>query len=324
MTRPAEIVPGIWLIDTRMGGREGVTSAYLIRGREPALVETGPTSSLEPIVDGLAELGIGPEDLAHVLLTHIHLDHAGGVGSVARCFPRSTIWVHERGAPHLVDPSKLVASTIRTFGEEHVRRVFGDVHPVAPERVRSAAHGELVSLGDRSIEVIHAPGHAVHHVFLADSETGVVFTGDGLGVLLPGGGVLRPGTPPPDFDLEQAVASIELVAERDPPSVLFSHFGPVGDVPLLCRLAVERLRGWAAAVERAMRETDDVAEVARRLRDTTAPGRPGGGPASDLERQYDLLLSYEVNAMGLMRYLRKRSPDARAEDSAASSPPPGG
>src|SRR6266540_7354340 len=124
-------------IDTRMTGRFRMTSAYLVHAREPALVETGPTTSAEAVTSGLAAIGLGPEDLAHIVVTHIHLDHAGGVGRLASKFPAATIWVHERGAPHLVDPTKLVGSAARVYGEERLAELFGPVEPAPEDRVRS-------------------------------------------------------------------------------------------------------------------------------------------------------------------------------------------
>src|SRR5437764_10869100 len=125
-----------------MAGRLRVTSAYLIHGSEPALIETGPSTSSEAVIAGLREVGMGPDDLAHVVVTHIHLDHAGGVGRVANHFPRATVWVHDRGAPHLADPTKLLRSAARVYGEERMRELFGPVEPVAAGRIRSVDEGD--------------------------------------------------------------------------------------------------------------------------------------------------------------------------------------
>src|SRR5205823_230924 len=131
-----EAAPGITAIDTLMAGRAGVTAAFLVEAPEPALVETGPSASLPALFEGLAALGVGAQDLAHVVVSHIHLDHAGGAGALLERFPRATVWVHARGAPHLADPGRLVASTIRSYGREAVDRMFGPVTPVPSERLR--------------------------------------------------------------------------------------------------------------------------------------------------------------------------------------------
>jgi glyoxylase-like metal-dependent hydrolase (beta-lactamase superfamily II) len=310
-----EAAAGIQAIDTRMCGHDQVTSAYLVRADEPAIVETGPTTSLSAVLAGLEELRIGPADLAHIVVTHIHLDHAGGAGALAPHFPRATVWVHERGAPHLADPRKLVQSALRVYGEERLREMFGSVDPVPGERLRALADGDKVNLGNRTLEALYTPGHAGHHVCLADSATGGIFVGDAVGVFLPDVRILRPATPPPEFDLELAIASIERVRALRPPLILFSHFGPAAEVDHLTALAVRRLRKWTEVVADAMRESEKVADVVARLREGTASETRAveGSRVEALEDRYELLSSYEMNALGLMRYLAGR----------AGSPAPG-
>jgi glyoxylase-like metal-dependent hydrolase (beta-lactamase superfamily II) len=303
-----EVAAGIVAIDTEMAGRQQVTSAYLLTGDQPALVETGPTTSAEPVVAGLQSLGIGPGDLAHVIVTHIHLDHAGGAGTIAGHFPGATLWVHDRGAPHLAAPDRLVASAARVYGVNRLRELFGSVEPVPGDRIRAVSDGDRLRLGRRGIDVLYTPGHASHHVALADLETGAVFTGDALGVHLPDVGILRPATPPPDIDLELSIDSIERIRRRarDAP-LLFSHFGPVVDVEGTCSLAAERLRAWAEIVRGAMEEADDLDHVAQVLVDRTSVELDQAvGRAVDLER-YEILASMRMNAMGLMRYWHKRA-----------------
>jgi glyoxylase-like metal-dependent hydrolase (beta-lactamase superfamily II) len=318
VAEPFEAAAGIRGIDTLMFGREKATSAYLVEADEPALVETGPTTSVAAVRDGLATLGVGAGDLAHIVVTHIHLDHAGGAGALAPHFPAATVWVHERGTPHLADPTKLVASAARIYGEETLHELFGPVEPISPDRLRSLTDGDVVSLGNRRIEAVYTPGHASHHVCLVDEATESIFIGDALGVFLPDVRILRPATPPPEFDLELAVASIGRVAERRPSRLLFSHFGPSDDVTDLCRLATQRIRGWAEIVEQALTETDDVAEVVRILKQRTAGEMPAPSDAQPGEvlARYESLSSYEMNALGLMRYLKKRR-EAAAQSSSS-------
>jgi glyoxylase-like metal-dependent hydrolase (beta-lactamase superfamily II) len=300
--------PRIQAIDTLMCGREKATSAYLVEAAEPALVETGPTTSLPAVLEGLGRLGVGRHDLAHIVVTHIHLDHAGGAGALAPHFPNATLWVHERGAPHLADPTRLVESAIRVYGEERLRAMFGSVDPAPVDRLRAVTDGEVIELGGRSLEVVYTPGHAGHHVCLLDSETRGIFVGDALGVFLPDVKLLRPASPPPEFDLELAISSIERIRSLDPSIILFSHFGPAPEVSHLTALAIRRLREWTDVVERAMRETDDVAQIVERLRAGTAAelNALGGGARQEIQDRYELLSSYEINAMGLIRYLTNR------------------
>jgi glyoxylase-like metal-dependent hydrolase (beta-lactamase superfamily II) len=305
-----------------MTGRYLVTSAYLVDASEPALVETGPTTSAEHVERGLAELGMATGDLAHVVVTHIHLDHAGGAGTIARRYPRARVWVHERGAPHLAEPTKLVASTARTYGEARMRAFFGDVEPVAAERLTAVGDGDRISLGDRDLSIFATPGHASHHVCIEDSRTGAVFAGDALGVHLPDVGVLRPATPPPEFDIDLAVASIERIRDRSRSLLLLSHFGPVSEIDALCDLAVQRIRGWGEEVRRALARTDDVDEIAALLEQRgAAEYLEDSGAPIDLER-YDVLSSIRMNAAGLVRYWRKRAEHEPAEPEPGPSSSP--
>ena len=306
--RTFEAAPAITAVDTFMAGRPVVTSAYLVHGREPALVETGPTTSVEAVHAGLSSLGLGPDDLAHIVVTHIHLDHAGGVGRLAAAFPSATVWVHERGAPHLADPAKLVASAARVYGEERLKTLFGPVDPTPESRLRSVAEGDEITIGDRSLEVMYTPGHASHHVSLVDSASGAVFTGDALGVHLPDVRVLQPATPPPDIDVELGVRSIERIKERAETLLLFSHFGPVLEVQELCDIAASRLRKWAGIVREAMDETEDLDRIAQLLTRRTADEFEERGLARSQIDRFDILADMRNNAAGLVRYWKKQEP----------------
>lgn len=309
MARLLEIEPGLTAIDTGMFGRENVTSAYFVAAEQPALIETGSANVATAVREGLAQLGVGADDLAHVIVTHIHLDHAGGAGHIASMFPKATIWVHERGAPHLADPSRLLESAARIYGQDRLGELFGLIEPTPSERLRAIGDGDEIDLGDRSIRSLSTPGHASHHVALMDSATGGVFVGDALGVFLPDVSVLRPATPPPEFDPELAVRSIERIAALDPSSLLFSHFGPASEIEHLCNLAIRRLRRWTSIVEETMRETDELGSVVQALREGTRRELNPAGSAGreSIAERYELLSSYEMNALGIMRYLRKRS-----------------
>jgi glyoxylase-like metal-dependent hydrolase (beta-lactamase superfamily II) len=237
------------------------------------------------------------------------------VGRLAARFPAATVWVHERGAPHLADPTKLVASAARVYGEARMAELFGPVDPVPSERLVAIDDGDSISLGDRRLEVMYTPGHASHHVGLVDSRTGALFTGDALGIHLPDARVLRPATPPPDVDVEMGVDSIERIRKRAESFLMFSHFGPVEEVDELCGLASRRLRSWADIVREAMDETEDLARIAEILTDRTASEFADAEPGADLER-YEILSGMEMNAAGLVRYWTKRR-EREAEASAS-------
>lgn len=314
-----EVARGITAIDTFYAGRERYTAAYLLHGDEPAIVETGPATSFDAVVSGLERLGIGPAELAHVVVTHIHLDHAGGVWRIADRFPNATMWVHERGARHLADPTRLVASVASIYGAETMASLFGPVEPVAAQRIRAVADGDRIQLGGRHLEVLYTPGHAKHHVALVDSSTGAVFTGDALGIHPPDARVLRPATPPPDYDLELAVASIERIREQARGAmVLFSHFGPVVEVDRICDLAVDRFRTWTAAVGDALERTDDLDEIVQVLQEVARADAETGAEAMLDLRAMETLSSIRLNATGIVGYWTRMRERAGTDPTQAS------
>lgn len=246
-------------IDTLLGGWERVTAGYLVQGPAPVLVETGSQSSAAALLGALGELGVGPSDLAGIVVTHIHLDHAGGVGDVARAFPKATVYVHEKGARHLADPSRLLRSAGLVYGDL-LDSLYGGLDPTPAERIHVLADGEDIRVGtDRVLTTVDSPGHAKHHLALHDSGSGLLFAGDAVGVRLPDAGVLRPATPPPDFDLEAALNSLSRFAERRPSGLALAHYGLVPDPVAVLAEAESALRRWAEVAEAAWRDGTDIA-----------------------------------------------------------------
>ncbi|HET6873804.1 MAG TPA: MBL fold metallo-hydrolase, partial [Acidimicrobiales bacterium] len=244
------IGPGVIEIDTLLGGWERVTAGYLIEGPAPVLIETGSQTSVPALLAALSELGVAAGDLAGVAVTHIHLDHAGGVGDVAKAFPKATVYVHEKGARHLVDPSRLVRSAALVYGEL-LDTLYGGLDPTPAERVHVLEDGEQIEIGPgRTLTTIDSPGHAKHHLGLHDSESGILFAGDALGVRLPDAGVLRPSTPPADFDLDQAVNSMHKFGARRPTGLALAHYGLLSDPSSLLAEAEDELRKWAETASR--------------------------------------------------------------------------
>jgi glyoxylase-like metal-dependent hydrolase (beta-lactamase superfamily II) len=314
----ASVAAGIELLDTGLAGQRELNAVYLLPGDEPTLLEAGPAADTDRIVAALTRRGLGAQDLAHVVVTHIHLDHAGGAGSLLRRFPRADVWVHERGAIHLADPRRLEASTARTYGEDRMRALFGTTLPVDPERIRSLGEEDAIELGDRSLDVLYTPGHASHHVAFADSATGAVFTGEAIGSHLPWVDVYRPALPPPEVDVEAALASIERIRARAG-SLLTSHFGPIADASEGCDRAAARIRAWSETVRLLSADGTDVDRIAAALREqASAEHLADAGVPIDLAR-YDALGSIRMNAAGLERYWRKRREREAAdqEDQAA-------
>ena len=204
-------------IDVRHLGRERVICCFR---QDDVIVDPGPGTTVANVVEAL-----GGEAPRAILLTHIHLDHAGGTGSLVRRWPEVEVWVHERGAPHVADPSKLMASATRLYGEEEMERLWGEMVPVPEANLRVLTGGE--TLGPWRVE--YTPGHAQHHVAYLHEPSGTAFAGDVAGVRIDGGPVLPP-TPPPDIDLEAWFASIDVVAGWRPERLAITHFGAFGDV----------------------------------------------------------------------------------------------
>lgn len=303
----ADLGGGVHCIDTRMGGYEGIAAGYAILGSRPALIETGTALSAPTVRDALGRLGIGPTDLATVIVTHIHLDHAGGVGDIARMFPNATVVVHERGARHLVDPSRLVASARRIFGSA-MDTLFGDLQPVDAARIVSLGDVGAIDLGDgRTLQAFYAPGHASHHVGLLDSHTGDLYTGDAAGVYVPETAEVRPATPPPDFHLEQALTSIETMAQMGPSRLLFSHFGPVTDVASTLERSAEELRIWVDLVARSRGTQDspehDLDHAVAMIRQRSRENSPRYHDDAAIEEKFETLSSIRSNVLGISRWL---------------------
>jgi len=302
------VADGVRAIDTGMAGQRELNAVYLLNGDEPCLVETGPGADAPVVLAALDTLGVGPADLAHIVVTHIHIDHAGAAGALLRRFRDARVWVHERGAPHLADPTRLIASTTRTYGEARVRAFYGPMLPCDPDRISPIVDGDRIGLGSRSLEVIHTPGHASHHVALYDASTGAIFTGEAIGSHLPWADCYRPALPPPEVDVEAAIASIDRMRERHPAALLTSHFGRVGDPDEGFDRGADRILAWSAAVRGRLERTPEVSidDLEEELRSQAAwEYEADSGQAFDLGR-YDAIGSIRMNAEGLARYWRKR------------------
>jgi glyoxylase-like metal-dependent hydrolase (beta-lactamase superfamily II) len=300
-----EIAPGVVQIDTLLGGWERVTAGYLVHGDAPVLVETGSQSSVPSLLAALDELGVSPGELAGVAVTHIHLDHAGGVGDVARAFPAATVYVHEKGARHLVDPDRLVASAALVYGPL-LDSLYGRLDATPAERIHVLADGEeIVVAPGRVLTTVDSPGHAKHHLALHDSASGILFAGDAVGVRLPDAGVLRPSTPPPDFDLDQAVHSLHRFAARRPSGLALAHYGLLAEPDAVLAEAEETLRRWASVAEQAWRAGADIAAA---LDDAFAADLSDVDPAQRVK--LDTLNGVHSNAAGFRRWLDHRADPA--------------
>lgn len=295
----------VYAIDTQMAGHAGITSSYLIRGSRPCLIETGTALSAPVVIDALAKLGIGPDDLATVVVTHIHLDHAGGVGDIAAAYPHAQVVVHEKGARHLADPTKLVASAQRVFGPD-MDRMFGPLIATPTERLVTLGEEGFVDLGDgRRLDAFHNPGHASHHVALVDSQTGDLYTGDAAGVFVPDTAEVRPATPPPDFDLGLALDSLSRMRDAKPARLLFSHFGPVTDVELVFEQSEEELRYWVEQVSQAYHAGMDLEHAIAMVKEKDRERHPAFYSDDERAIKFEELSSTGAQVSGIWRWLEK-------------------
>jgi glyoxylase-like metal-dependent hydrolase (beta-lactamase superfamily II) len=249
---------GVSWIDLEFRGRSHVIAAALVKGPAgAALVDPGPTSCLGTLELGLQAHGLRWDDVRHILLTHIHLDHAGATGTIVRAHPGITVLVHERGAKHLIDPTRLLDSATRLYGDQ-MDLLWGEFAAVPPSSVVPLNGGERIDAGGRVFDVAYTPGHASHHVTYYDASSGVAFVGDVAGVCTHNGYVLPP-TPPPDIDVEVWRTSVERILAWSPSTLFLTHFGPVTRVrPHLAEL-LDHLEQCAAVVRESLEGvgTDD-------------------------------------------------------------------
>jgi len=234
-------------------GLQGAMASYLVHADEPTLVDPGPTTTLEPLVEALAGAGVGPDDLLHVLLTHIHLDHAGATGHLLERYPRAVLHVHEDGAPHMVDPEKLVASTRRTFGDAH-DRLWGPMKPVPEGRVRAWRPGERGPWP--GLRPLTTPGHIQHHVAYLDERDGTLYSGDAMGNVLAGAPPLPP-TPPPAVNMRAWRRTLETIRDVGPERFGAAHFGFRADVEECRSELARRLDALEARVRGALGEGNE-------------------------------------------------------------------
>ena len=220
------ITRGISYVDLEFQGRPRVIATAIIQGaRGVTLVDPGPSTCLETLRATLSDQGIGISDVTTLLLTHIHLDHAGASGTLVRENPGITVYVHERGAPHMVDPSKLLASAGRLYGDD-MDRLWGEFLPVPENNIRRLGGGERLSVVEREFEVAYIPGHASHHVGYFNRSSGVAFVGDTAGIRTSDDLFAMPPTPPPDIDVEAWIESVATIRDWRASTLFITHFGP--------------------------------------------------------------------------------------------------
>ena len=248
-------VDDLYVHDTGMFDTDEYGSVYVYDAERPVVIDTGTGTNRAALFETVAEVGIGRDDLAWILPTHAHLDHAGGAGFLAERYPNAAVRVPERGVRHLVDPAALVAGTKSAVGGQW--KHYADPEPVPEGRIAGVADGDRIDLGDRELVVHEAPGHAPHHALYHDPDAGVVFTADASGIYVPEADSVVATTPPPQFDFEQCLDDLRLIEEMDPDTLCFGHFGPRSYEPEVIGEAKRAYVEWVEAVREKRATLDD-------------------------------------------------------------------
>lgn len=284
----------VYLVDFGLFGRPRAGGIYVLSGEEAAVVEAGTSHAVPRVLEALEELGIPRTAVRWIFLTHVHLDHAGGAGLLVRELPRAQVVVHRRGAKHLADPARLLASVRQAVGDRFP--LYGEAIPIPEERLHVAGDGETFEVGGHLVRAVDAPGHAPHHLCFFEEGKRLLFTGDAAGLYL--GGRLYPATVPPSFDLELSLSTLERLAALGPNALCYTHFG---------------LRPGARGLEEYARVLSDWLEV---IREAWRGGWDGGADLAGLEARLlaagwpvrDPLVREDLwmSAKGALLYLKRR------------------
>ena len=302
---------GITAVDTEYLYPGHAAAHLIVDDGRAAFVDVGTNSSVPYLLAALDELGIARTAVDYLLLTHVHLDHAGGAGALMQELPSARALLHPRGAPHMIDPTKLIAGAQAVYGEERFRRMYGRLVPIPAARVRVVADGERVTLGGRTLELIHTPGHAQHHYVVVDAAHASIFSGDTFGISYRAldtdkGAFITPSTVPTQFDPEQHLASIDCMLRLRPESIYLMHFSRVTDIPRLGASLKEQILELARFARAHASEPDpaagiraDMLELWRRL------ARAHGSRLSDHELEHALAGDLTLNTQGLLAWLAR-------------------
>lgn len=308
-----QLANDLWLIDTQFQGECQIIASYLIVGeRGLALVDVGAAATLGALLAGVRAAGFDPDDITRLLLTHVHLDHAGAAGALVQRLPRARVYVHRIGAPHLIDPTRLMSSAARIYGDR-MERLWGAITPVPEDRLEIVEDGNEVLVGNRRLRALYTPGHAIHHIAFYDEERGIAFPGDVAGVSIEGIDFVRPPTPPPDLSLEDWDRSIDRLEALRLQRLYLPHFGEV-DVPAQ-HFAVlrRRLHEWGeialANLHAGKNDAAIAADFARAADPVIAEQAQRGAEAAEAVRRYELATNYLMSAQGYIRYYQKRHPE---------------
>ena len=291
-----------------IGRPQAIASALLEFNGRHALVDPGPESTVEMLRQELHSRGLGVKNLDAIFVTHIHLDHAGATGALVRENPGIAVYVHKLGAPHMIEPSKLLASAGRLWGDD-LPRLFGNTLPVPQENLHILEGGETLTLGGRKLDVVYTPGHASHHVSYFDDVDGMAYVGDTAGIRIDNGPYVMPATPPPDIDLALWEASFAAILGRRPAKLFLTHFGVAENPAEHLAEFRERLYLWARIAEEVIRSATSESQAVDSFLAAAKAEIAQNLPEAGVE-QYAFTAGIDLSFLGLARYLRKRAQNA--------------
>lgn len=293
------------LDDNWMGRPKSIGTALLESDANRAIVDPGPGSTLDTLKKQLRAHGVSVNELDAILLTHIHLDHAGATGALVRENPRVAVYVHRLGAPHMIDPSKLLASAARLWPDT-LQQLFGEAVPVPQQNLHILEGGETISLGSRKIEVAYTPGHASHHVSYFEDTEGVAFVGDTAGIKIEGHSYVMPATPPPDIDLQIWDGSFATILERKPKRLFLTHFGYSDNPASHITQFRERLHRWMEMTEKILQSASSDEAAMESFMAQARAEISEHLPLQDVD-QYAATAGLNLSFLGLARLARKRA-----------------
>lgn len=300
-TERIEATEGIYILDTEQFGLPKYGALYIFKTPRPAIIETGFSHTVPKVLSALTELNIKPEEVAYIMPTHVHLDHAGGTGFLAEVCPNAQVVIHEKGAEHLIEPTRLIESVKRATGP--MFSYYGEVKPIAADRVIRVRGGERFDLGDDfSIGAIDTPGHSPHHACFYERKNRALFTGDAVGIYRPfAQNEILPTTPPPSFHLEQSLETLERLKRLDLNMLCFTHWGAHKNPAKLFDGYANLLKSWVGEIEAAKKRLSDDEKVKQYFLDKHGP---------ELSKLYDPMMvrgEIEMNVQGVLLYLKKRN-----------------
>ena len=257
-----EVAKNVYMIDDQVCSISKMGSVYLLDEEKKALVDSGPPSSAGIVLDGIRKVGVRPEDINYIIVTHVHVDHAGGAGVLLEDMPQAQVVVHHMGARHLLKLAKLVESTVKTVGSEIIAQ-WGEAVPVEPERVQVVHDNDAIQLSEEQVlDFIDDPGHAPHELCIYERRNGGIFTGEALGLYFADDEVLLTCHPPPGFDLELCTKTIQRLMTLNARRLYFAHFGVTDRVEEILQMAIDKLQIYANIITEAIKgdALDDITE----------------------------------------------------------------